>query len=39
MERRKMFVKLIAAGIVGMEISVAGTRFSLRDDFEIFSEQ
>ena len=30
----KLLVKLIVLGIVGMEISESGTRFSLRDDFE-----
>lgn len=30
----QILVKLIAIGVVGMEISVTGTYFSLRDDFE-----
>lgn len=30
----KILVKLIAIGVVGMEISVTGTSFFLRDDFE-----
>lgn len=30
----KLLVKLIVVGVVGMEISGIGTRFSLRDDFE-----
>ena len=30
----KILVKLIAIGVVGMEISVTGTYFFLRDDFE-----
>jgi len=30
----KILVKLIMIGVVGMEISVTGTRFYLRDDFE-----
>ena len=30
----RILVKLIVIGVVGMEISVTGTRFFLRDDFE-----
>lgn len=30
----RILVKLIAVGVVGMEISVTGTNFFLRDDFE-----
>ena len=33
----KTLVKLIVIGVVGMEISESGTRFFLRDDFEVLS--
>jgi len=36
-ESEKIIVKLIVIGVVGMDISVSGTRFYLRDDFDLKS--